>query len=74
MMIKKYIFLLLVVVSFSVTGQNTGFYWNNLKESSNRLQGKIMGEIYYLNPLNHLKIKRYLPSWFLLGLFFFLFY
>ena len=51
MTIKKYIFPFLIVVSFSAIGQNTGFYWNNLKESSNRLQGKIMGEMFYISPL-----------------------
>src|SRR5210317_2042259 len=49
----KSIFLVLVVsICVSVTAQNSGFYWDNLKESSNRLQGKIMGEIFYIDPLS----------------------
>lgn len=52
MKIKKYIFLFFMAVVYcSAVGQNTGFYWDNLKESSNRLQGKIMGEMFYISPL-----------------------
>jgi hypothetical protein len=41
-----------VSICVSVTAQNSGFYWDNLKEFSNRLQGKIMGEIFYIDPLS----------------------
>lgn len=49
-MIKtKIIILFLVLTAFVGKGQTTGFYWNNLNQTSNRLQGKLTGEIYYLN-------------------------
>lgn len=51
-LVKKIFFLITVGFTFSAAGQNTGFYWENLKESSNRLQGKIMGEIYFIDPLS----------------------
>ncbi len=52
-MIKKiYLFILLLAFfSFQAKSQGIRFYWNNLNESSNRLQGKLMGENYYISSL-----------------------
>lgn len=41
--------LFLVLIAFTGRAQSTGFYWDNLKQSSNRLEGKLTGELYYLN-------------------------
>ncbi len=38
-----------MLIAFTGRGQSTGFYWDNLKQSSNRLEGKLTGELYYLN-------------------------
>lgn len=51
-MIKKVKYLLFVFVIFLqsiANGQGTGLYLNTLNQNSNRLQGKLQGEIYYLN-------------------------
>jgi hypothetical protein len=54
MMIKKYIvFILAVFVQLSAGAQVRGLYNGNLNQNSNRLQGKLMGEIYYLNPVSN---------------------
>jgi len=50
--IKSIFFVTAIAACFAVNAQNSGFYWDNLKESSNRLQGKIMGEIFYIDPLS----------------------
>lgn len=54
-MIKKTHLFILLLAFFSIQGrsQNTGFYWNNLDESSNRLQGKMTGETYYISSLGN---------------------
>lgn len=50
MNVKSKIFtLFLVLITIVGKGQKTGLYWNNLNENSNRLQGKITGEVYYLD-------------------------
>lgn len=51
---KTYTVIILFVLS-SISGmtQNSGFYWNNLDESSNRLQGKITGEMYYISSVGN---------------------
>lgn len=47
----KYMFLGYLITIAAVTcGQTTGLYNANLKQTSNNLNGKITGEIYYLNP------------------------
>lgn len=40
-----------MLISFVGLSQNSGFYWGNLTTSSNRLQGKITGEIFYASSL-----------------------
>ena len=40
-------FLFAILLSVHVNGQDTGFYWVRLNETSNRLQGKMRGEYYY---------------------------
>lgn len=49
-LIKYLFFSYLVTVTVLSFGQPTGLYNPNLKQSSNNLNGKIAGEIYYLNP------------------------
>ena len=48
--IKIYV---LIILAFLICGttmaQKTGFYWYDLNENSNRLQGKLKGEVYYTN-------------------------
>lgn len=39
-----------MLIVFNSKGQSTGFYWNNLNENSNRLEGKLTGEVYRLKP------------------------
>lgn len=48
-LIKYLFFGYLVTVVVVSGGQTSGFYNANLKQSSNNLNGKITGEIYYLN-------------------------
>ena len=48
--IKYLLFCYLITVAVVSDGQTTGLYNANLKQSSNNLNGKISGEIYYLNP------------------------
>lgn len=45
--------LLFVFYTSQVLAQYSGLYWNNLNESSNRLQGKITGETYFISPLEN---------------------
>lgn len=48
---------ILVLITFAVLyysaalAQKTGFYWYNLNENSNRLQGKLKGEIYTISAI-----------------------
>ncbi|MEN8117821.1 MAG: hypothetical protein ABFS16_12620 [Bacteroidota bacterium] len=42
--------LFLLLTSVFAAGQNSGVYWDNLDLNSNRLQGKIMGEVYFITP------------------------
>lgn len=42
------VFISIVLAGFSAVAQNTGLHWDNLNTGSNRLQGKIMGETYYV--------------------------
>ena len=53
MKILKLNILCIVFSLFYIVGeaQTTGFYWSNLKEKSNRLQGKISGETYYISSI-----------------------
>lgn len=54
MMIKKYILIFFVVFFHLLAcGQNSNFYNANLNQNSNRLQGKLRGEVYYLNPVSN---------------------
>lgn len=52
-------FKIYLVITFSIlfcgTGlaQKTGFYWNNLSESSNRFQGKLKGEVYTITAIGN---------------------
>lgn len=48
----KSIFFVLLVGFFmnETSAQNSGFYWNNLNENSNRVKGKILGETYIISP------------------------
>lgn len=47
--IKKYIFLIYsLIVGLSLHAQESGINWENIDASSNRLQGKLMGEVYYI--------------------------
>lgn len=51
---KKYLlFLLLALIQLIGTAQNSGVFSSNLKKDSNRLQGKLTGEIYYISPLSN---------------------
>lgn len=43
------------LVTWSGVAQNTGFYWTQLNDSSNRLQGKLMGKVYYISALANSK-------------------
>lgn len=51
-MIRKLVYLFvifIVLLQCNANGQGTGLYFNTLNQNSNRLQGKLQGEIYYLN-------------------------
>jgi hypothetical protein len=49
--IKSIFFVLFVALFLNETSaQNSGFYWNNLNENSNRVNGKILGETFLINP------------------------
>lgn len=49
---KKYIGIVFyILLAWSGAAQNSGFYWNKLDDSSNRLQGKLMGQVYYITAL-----------------------
>lgn len=49
---KRYIGIIcFVLLTWSGVAQNSGFYWNQLNDSSNRLQGKLMGKVYYISAL-----------------------
>lgn len=52
--LKKYpVFLFFLLSVFTVSGQSSGFYWNHLNEDSNRLIGKLRGEIYYVTAISN---------------------
>jgi hypothetical protein len=52
MMRKTYLLILFAfLLSLNGSGQDLGFYLNQVDESSNRLQGKIRGENYYITAL-----------------------
>lgn len=49
---KTYLIAIAGFLAMHVTqAQKSGLYWNNLNENSNRLNGKLRGEVYYLSPL-----------------------
>lgn len=49
---KRYIGIaLFVLLAWFGKAQNTGFYWNQLNDSSNRLQGKLMGQVYFITAI-----------------------
>jgi len=48
--IIKYLLFCYLITVAAVSGGQTGLYSATLKQSSNNLNGKITGEIYYLNP------------------------
>lgn len=51
---EKYILaFFMVLIQFFGTAQNHGLLTSDLSEKSNRLQGKLRGEIFYLNPLSN---------------------
>jgi len=51
---KTYLLVLLITLFFfNAKSQETGFYLDGLDESSNRLQGKIRGDIFYLTPTSN---------------------
>jgi hypothetical protein len=51
-MLKTFILIItMVLVSVSGYTQTSGLYWKNVGEKSNRLQGKLRGEVYYINTL-----------------------
>lgn len=48
----KYILSILVlIIGLGVQAQNSGLQWDGLNASSNRLEGKLKGKIYYISPL-----------------------
>ena len=47
---KKLIAIIILFISVFAQAQNSGLYWDNLDEKSNRLQGKITGETFYISP------------------------
>lgn len=50
----KYLVILFVVLFQSnAIAQSAGLFYTTLNENSNRLQGKLQGEIYYLNVMNN---------------------
>ncbi len=50
MNMKKYLLFLLVVLLHLISAaQNSGLYSTNLEQNSNRLQGKLTGEVFYLS-------------------------
>jgi len=52
--VKKYLLLfLLIPVQFPGWSQNSGISISNLSKESNRFQGKLTGEIYYLSPVSN---------------------
>ena len=54
MMIKKYLlFIFIILLQITSVAQIRGLFNSSLNQNSNRLQGKLMGEIYYLNPLSN---------------------
>jgi len=51
-LVLKILFVLLFAVCVNpARAQYSGLHWNYLNESSNRLQGKITGETFYISPL-----------------------
>jgi hypothetical protein len=49
---KRYIgIIFFAFITLTGLAQNTGFYWTQLNDSSNRLQGKLMGKVYYITAL-----------------------
>jgi hypothetical protein len=54
MILRKYILVfILVLVQIFATAQNSVLINSNLDGNSNRVQGKLSGEIYYLNPISN---------------------
>jgi len=54
MIIKKYMIILFVVtLQLAAGAQNSNLYNRNLNQNSNRLQGKLMGEVYHLNSVSN---------------------
>jgi len=54
MMIKKYlVYILMAFMQMNAGAQIRNLYNNNLNQDSNRMQGKLAGEIYYLNPVSN---------------------
>lgn len=52
--IKIYLFTAFVILfNLGVNAQKTGFYWNDLNAGSNRLQGKLRGEIYRISAVSN---------------------
>lgn len=53
-MMKKYLlFCLLFLIQLIGTAQNSGVFSSNLKKDSNRIQGKLTGEVYYISPISN---------------------
>lgn len=53
-MLKKYtLAFLMVSIHFVLTAQNIGWLNSNLNKNSNRLQGKLTGEVFYINPISN---------------------
>ena len=50
----RYIGIILFVFwGWSVIAQNADHYWGHINDSSNRLQGKLMGKVYYVDALSN---------------------
>lgn len=53
MIVKKYISILFVFLQIFSGAQNTGLYKLNLDQKSNRLSGKLMGEVFYISAISN---------------------
>jgi hypothetical protein len=51
--LKYLVILFIVLIQSNAIAQNAGLFYTDLNQNSNRLQGKLQGEIYYLNVISN---------------------